>query len=121
MRRNGQVLKAIFMVALPVFVCSVSACSFSADAVNNQQAVDNALDADEAVVENAGDRADHLDELASERLHEANATGDIAAAELRNEAAADISEAALIRRGGQVDGVRSEERIEAQAGLINAQ
>lgn len=115
-RRPFPLLAAVTLATLlPLAGCA------RPDTANQQAEIDNAMDADAAATEAADDRAQHLDRQAGALLDAANATRGAAATALRNEAGADLSDAAAIRQQGQASGAAVEERMERADGLLNGQ
>lgn len=97
---------------------ALSACSAGSDP---QNVMGNAIDAESNIEDQADDRAEHLDELSGELADQANRVGGAEGRALRNESSADLDAAAAVRAQGDAAGEAAEDRIEAQAGLLNGQ
>jgi len=93
-----------------------AACSESPG--NEQLVVGNAVGAEERIVDQADDRADHLDEKGAELADEARAVGGAAGRALQNESDADLNAAAAIRTQGQEQSVDARDRIERDAKIV---
>jgi phage-related minor tail protein len=103
---------AIIGLALALAACNKAPA-------NEQAVVEGAQNADAAIVDDADDRADHLDEAGAALMADANQVGGAEGRTLRNEAEADLDNAAAVRADGQENGATAEEAIEAKAGLLN--
>lgn len=85
---------------------------------NAQNMVDHAMTAEAEIAADAAARADRLDEEAQTLLTAASHNG-ADATEWRNQADADLAEAAAIRARGQRAGAAAKDRIEARDRLLN--
>lgn len=85
---------------------------------NEQLVVGNAVRAEEQIVDDADDRADHLDEESAELANEARAAGGTAGQALRNESRADLDAAASIRAQGDAQSVDTRDTIERDGRVV---
>lgn len=107
---------ATVRIGVGALLLLTAACSKSPG--NEQLVVGNAVGAEERIVDQADDRADHLDERSAELADEAKTVGGAAGRALQNESDADLDAAAAIRAQGQEQSVDARDKIERDAKIV---
>ncbi|MBX3564422.1 MAG: hypothetical protein KF730_07575 [Sphingomonas sp.] len=107
--------------ALPFALAPILVIAACSPQSGDQQVIGNAIATEEQIDGDAVDRAEHLDQLSAELAADANGARGAERDALRNRSTAALDEAAEARTEGDAEGAAAADRIEAKAGLLNAQ